>query len=88
MGLMLFCVINPVLGLRFFEAGLNYIEFALLIASTTFIAVAGYLLNDIYDMNPDSVNKPGRNLVGRRFRVHIVQMTYWVLTIVTYPRHY
>ncbi len=78
---MLFCVINPVLGLRIFEAGLNLINFLLLIMATSSIAMAGYLQNDLLDINPDSVNKPGKNMVGRRFRVHVVQILYWIFTV-------
>ena len=81
MSLMLFCVINPVLGLENFEAGLSISQFILLIASTTFISIAGYLLNDLFDINPDQVNKPGKNMVGRKFRVHVVQILYWIFTV-------
>ena len=82
MCLALFCVINPVLGLSPFESGLNITEFLLLLISTTFIAIAGYLQNDLFDINPDSVNKPGKNLVGRKFRVYIIQILYWVFNII------
>jgi len=78
---MLFCVINPVLGLEYFEAGLSITQFMLLIASTTFISIAGYLLNDLFDINPDSVNKPGKNVVGRKIRVQVVQILYWSFNI-------
>ena len=81
MCLALFGVINPVLNLRPFEAGLSQTEFLLLAVATSFIAIAGYLLNDIRDMNPDSVNKPEKNLVGRKFSVHSVQILYWIFTI-------
>ncbi len=78
---MLFCVIYPVLGMGYFEAGLNITQFMMLIASTTFISIAGYLLNDLFDIKPDSINKPGKNVVGRKLRVHVVQILYWVFNI-------
>jgi 4-hydroxybenzoate polyprenyltransferase len=78
---MLFCVIYPVLGMGYFEAGLNMTQFILLMISTTFISIAGYLLNDLFDINPDTVNKPGKNVVGRKIRVHVVQLLYWVFNI-------
>jgi len=81
MSLIFFCVINPVLGLENFEAGLSISQFILLVASTTFISIAGYLLNDLFDINPDQVNKPGKNMVGRKFRVHMVQILYWIFTV-------
>ena len=82
MGLALFCVINPVLGLSPFKSGLNITEFLLLLVSVTFIAIAGYLQNDLFDINPDSINKPGKNLVGRKFRIYIIQILYWVFNII------
>lgn len=36
-----------------------------LAASTTLIAAAGYVINDYYDMKIDSINRPGRVVVGR-----------------------
>jgi len=82
MSFTLFCVINPILGLPNFKAGLDPLNFILLLVSTTLIASAGYLLNDLVDMNVDSVNKPGRNVVGKKIRVHVVQILYWVFTIL------
>jgi 4-hydroxybenzoate polyprenyltransferase len=54
----------------------------LLLAATTFIASAGYILNDLFDIHVDSVNKKGRYIVGRKIRVHVAQVFYWVLTIL------
>jgi len=82
MGLTLFGLINPVLSLRPFEAGMNVTQFLLLTAAVTFIAMAGYLLNDIHDMDADAVNKPGKNVVGRKISVQTVRMLYWVFNIL------
>jgi 4-hydroxybenzoate polyprenyltransferase len=82
MGLVLFALINPILSLRPFEAGMNATQFLLLVAAVTFIAVAGYLINDIHDMDADAVNKPGKNVVGRKISVHTVRILYWVFNIL------
>lgn len=82
MSLTLFCVINPTLGVAAFDAGLNRLNFLLLMIATSLIASAGYILNDIFDMEVDSVNKKGKNVVGRKIRVHVAQILYWVLTIL------
>lgn len=39
-------------------------QFVLLVLSTMFLAAAGYVVNDIHDRATDSINKPGKNLVG------------------------
>lgn len=81
MVLVLFFVIDPILGLNPFEGGLTLFDFLLLVLSTLSITVAGYLINDFFDMDADRINKPGENQVGRKFSVAYVQLTYWVLTI-------
>ena len=75
----LFFVVNPLLGLKAFEAGLSVTGFILLLLATLFIAIAGYLINDFFDMDADRINKPGKNQVGKKFPVAYVQLAYWVL---------
>lgn len=82
MKLLLFFVISPALGLPWLEGGMDAWEFSLLVLATLFIAIGGYLINDVFDMNADSVNKPGGNLVGGKFSVFFTQTLYWVFTIV------
>lgn len=81
MKLLLFFVISPVLGLDWFEGGMDVLEFSLLVLATLFIAIGGYLINDFSDMNADSVNKPGTNLVGGKFSVLMTNTLYWIFTI-------
>ncbi len=47
------------------QTHLNTAEFILLLTATIFIAAAGYVINDIYDVETDSVNKPNGLLIGR-----------------------
>ena len=44
---------------------LNWFGFSLLILSTVFIAAAGYIINDIYDVETDLVNRPEKVIVGK-----------------------
>ena len=39
-------------------------EFLLLVLSTLFIAAGGYVINDIFDTDIDSVNQPQKTIVG------------------------
>jgi 4-hydroxybenzoate polyprenyltransferase len=43
---------------------LNGWQYALLVFATVFIAAAGYVINDIFDQETDSVNRPKRRIVG------------------------
>lgn len=45
----------------------NDFQFLLLIIAVLCITAAGYIINDIYDIEADKLNKQGRNLVGSYF---------------------
>ena len=45
---------------------LNWFGFSLLILSTLCIAAAGNIINDIYDVETDLVNKPDRLIIGKK----------------------
>jgi len=44
---------------------LNLFGFSLLVLATICLAAAGYIINDIYDIDTDSVNKPDQVIVGK-----------------------
>jgi len=44
---------------------LSHFEFALLVLATVFIAAAGNIINDIYDVEIDKINKPKKVIVGK-----------------------
>ena len=44
---------------------LNGFGFALLVIATLCIAAAGYVINDIYDIEADLINKPEKVLIGK-----------------------
>src|SRR5210317_943321 len=44
---------------------LNWFGFSLLIISTLCIAAAGNIINDIYDIEIDKINKPNKVIVGK-----------------------
>ncbi|MFY7811359.1 MAG: geranylgeranylglycerol-phosphate geranylgeranyltransferase [Flavobacterium sp.] len=44
---------------------LSDFQFILLVISTVFIAAAGYIINDIFDQDTDTINKPKKIIVGK-----------------------
>ncbi|PKV66864.1 geranylgeranylglycerol-phosphate geranylgeranyltransferase [Pontibacter ramchanderi] len=55
------------------SAGINFSgivtpDFLVLTLSTVFIAAAGYIINDYYDVKIDAINKPERVVVGKSIR--------------------
>ncbi len=47
------------------DVTLNWFGFSLLVISTICIAAAGYIINDIYDVETDLVNRPEKVIVGK-----------------------
>lgn len=65
--LFYFCVIIPSFG----EAGpdrLGLEGLLILVSASVFIAAAGYIINDYFDLNIDRVNKPGKLVVDQVIR--------------------
>jgi len=77
--LMKFFVINPVLQLKNIESSLSLHVFTLICLSTILIAAAGYVINDIFDVEIDSVNKPFGKIVGKQVSVAKAMYLYWIL---------
>lgn len=44
---------------------LNHWMFALLVLATALIAAAGYVINDVHDIETDQINKPGKNQIKK-----------------------
>src|SRR6218665_2372627 len=40
-------------------------QYGLLVLSTVLLAAAGYVINDIFDVATDSINKPNKVIIGK-----------------------
>lgn len=60
--LIKFALFIPEFGI---ETTLNWYGFALLVLATLCIAAAGYIINDIYDVETDTINKPEKLIIDR-----------------------
>lgn len=47
------------------DVALNWFGFSLLVLSMVCLAAAGNIINDIYDIRTDAINRPGKQLVGK-----------------------
>lgn len=77
--LMKFFIINPLLQLKNIESSLSLHVFTLICLSTVLIAAAGYVINDIFDVEIDSVNKPTGKIVGEQISAAKARHLYWIL---------
>ncbi len=62
------------------EGGMSLLAFLLLMVATLFIAIGGYLINDLSDGDADHFNKPGKNQIGLFFSADSVLKMYWIFT--------
>ncbi|GHC52461.1 4-hydroxybenzoate polyprenyltransferase [Ulvibacter litoralis] len=71
----------------FFEAlhiplALTDLQFALLVVATVFIAAAGNIINDCFDIPIDLINKPSKVIIGKRISETTANRLYFTLTIL------
>lgn len=64
------------------EAHTNWVQFALMVAATLAVAIAGYWLNDQQDVEADRINKPNQNQVGTQLDSSKVLKGALVLTLL------
>lgn len=70
------------LKLQNIHLALNDWQYGLLILATVLIAAAGYVINDINDQEIDTINKPGKNIVGNEITEDHAYNLYFGLTII------
>jgi 4-hydroxybenzoate polyprenyltransferase len=80
--LMQYFIVSHLLGYGFLEGGMQLLEFSLLVIATLLISIGGYIINDIFDVNADSINKPGKNLVGNLISEKAATSLYWITTVL------
>ncbi len=80
--LFYYCIIVPSLPESY--NGLPYTLtqslFYLLMTASVFIAAAGYIINDYFDINIDHVNKPDKMVVEKIIKRRSAILLHWVIT--------
>src|SRR5882672_7077807 len=56
-------IIRTILDPLHISPAIDRISFVFIILSSVFIAAAGYIINDYFDINIDQVNKPNQNVI-------------------------
>lgn len=59
---------------------LSTFEFTLLLASTIFIAAGGYIINDVFDVKCDIMNKPHKSYIPSKISIKRAKLSYGLLT--------
>ncbi len=79
--LLRYCVINTWYGHSGLSAAFSNFDFALLVFSTLLIAAGGNIINDIFDVETDKINKPEKMLIDKAIPLLWVKILYFSLSI-------
>lgn len=77
-----YCLMMPVLGLSGIEVQMPEWEFALMTLATLFIAAAGYIINDYFDVRIDAINKPEDLVIDKGVKRRVAMAAHAVLSAV------
>src|SRR5690349_16786179 len=82
--LVRYCIIMPAFITEYQNTGvfpthMTKPEFYILLFATLMIAAGGYVINDVFDIHIDEVNKPGKNVIGKSIPVESAKLTAYIL---------
>ncbi len=61
---------------------LNFLGLTLLVLAVIFVAAAGYIINDIFDIKADKTNKPGKAIVKNSVSEKTAYNLFFILNII------
>lgn len=64
------------------QTSLNSLAFFLLVLATVCIAAGGYVINDIYDIEADKINKPNKQIVGKYISEKVALNLFIILNVI------
>jgi 4-hydroxybenzoate polyprenyltransferase len=74
-----FCIVIPQLQHRGFS--LFWLGYSLIVLGTVLIAAGGYLINDLFDIGIDDVNRPDRAAILRSVSHNSIRFMYSIVTL-------
>ncbi len=80
--LLRYTVVVPLLNVSGKIILLTHFDFILIVVSTLFLAIGGYVINDIEDRKTDNINKPQKVIVGSLISVNMAYRLYYAFTII------
>jgi 4-hydroxybenzoate polyprenyltransferase len=80
--LIKYALLEPFLEATNLRITLNLFGFSLLVLATLCLAAAGYIINDIYDVEIDKVNRPERVIVGNSISEKTANTYFIVFNVI------
>jgi 4-hydroxybenzoate polyprenyltransferase len=77
-----YCILQPIFQQGGLKPHVHGLYFVLLMISSVFIAAAGYIINDYFDLNIDLVNKPDKMVVDKVINRRWVLVWHWILSFI------
>jgi 4-hydroxybenzoate polyprenyltransferase len=74
--LFYFCVYIPLFNTA------EYLKLFHLVIASVFIAAAGYIINDYFDLNIDQINKPGKNVFSKNVSRRWAILLHFILSLL------
>ena len=80
--LIKYALLDPFLEATNLSITLNLFGFTILVLATLCLAAAGYIINDVYDVEIDKVNRPDRVIVGKSISEKTANTLFIVFNVV------
>ncbi|WP_298761678.1 geranylgeranylglycerol-phosphate geranylgeranyltransferase [uncultured Psychroserpens sp.] len=85
--LVMIIIAQVLIKYAFFEhfnalTSLDTLHFIILVIATICIAAAGNIINDIYDVETDTINKPDKVLIGKQISEKLAYNMFFALNII------
>ena len=82
MYMLRYFIMLPLLDSYGLNPQMKDLDFFLLILATVLLAAAGYIVNDLYDVNTDKINKPTKIIIGKLIGLRFAENLHLLLNLV------
>lgn len=80
--LIKYALLDPFIVSHGVTITLNTLGFSILVAATLCIAAAGNIINDLYDIETDTVNKPDKVIIGKHISEKLAFNLFIILNVI------
>jgi len=75
--LVRYFLIEPFYNIQHISLQMSNFDFALMVLTLILVSAAGYIINDIFDINIDSINKPDKIIIGKSITEKTAYLYYY-----------
>ena len=75
-------LIDPFYRINHIILQINNLDFAIIVLTNILIAGAGYIINDIFDLQIDRINKPDKIVIGEKISEQKAYLIYYIMNSI------